>query len=197
MFVIAAQSAKSRIEAIAAQQFADSELIDHVVSPMPSNPFCWEIMLVQKEGDSVVLRRAMFARAPSLFAADRCLTRSLDIEVSAPLAKVPRENSPELKWFGQISSPLEQLRGVARTNCEAAAALRFIRAPWLGIVEDELVLGDLRYDREAELGFSEIPVTDHPSCPIFVPQWTLPRLDLLTRSFLIDTGRGRVTSSSP
>jgi inner membrane protein len=197
MFVIAAQSAKSRLEEIVAQQFADSELLDHVVTPMPSNPFCWEIMLVQKEGDSAVLRRAMFARAPSLFAADRCLTRSLDIPVTAPLAKVPRENTAELKWYGQISSPLEQLRGVAKTNCEAAAALRFIRVPWLATVENELVLGDLRYDRETELGFSEIEITDDPSCPPVVPQWTPPRLDLLTSPFSMEMARGRVTSSSP
>jgi inner membrane protein len=166
-------------------------LLDHVVTPMPSNPFCWEIMLVQKEADSTVLRRAMFARAPSLFAADQCLTRSLDIAVSAPLAEVPRESTPELKWYGQIASPLEQLRSVAKTNCEAAAALRFIRAPWLATVENELVLGDLRYDREAELGFSEIAVTGQPGCPAFVPQWTQPRLDLLTND-----GREQVTSAS-
>jgi inner membrane protein len=192
MFVLAAQSAKSRIEEIVAHQFTDSELVDHVVTPMPSNPFCWEIMLVQKEADTTVLRRAMFARAPSLFAADQCLTRSLDIPVTAPLAKVPRENTAELKWYGQIASPLEQLRSVAKTNCEAAAALRFIRVPWLATVENELVLGDLRYDREAELGFSEIAITDQPSCPVVVPQWTPPRLDLLTND-----GRERVTSAWP
>jgi inner membrane protein len=192
MFVLAAQSAKTRIEEIAAEQFADSELLDHVVTPMPSNPLCWEIMLVQKEADSVVLRRAMFARAPSLFGADQCLTRSLDIPVTAPLAKVPRQSTPELKWYGQTSSPLEQLRNVASTNCEAAAALRFIRAPWLAAVKDELVLGDLRYDREAELGFAEIEITDQPNCPTFVPGWTQPRIDLLTTD-----PRERLTSALP
>jgi inner membrane protein len=192
MFVLAAQSAKTRIEDIAAEQFADSELLDHVVTPMPSNPLCWEIMLVQKEADSVVLRRAMFARAPSLFGADQCLTRSLDIPVTAPLAKVPRQSTPELKWYGQTSSPLEQLRNVASTNCEAAAALRFIRAPWLAAVKDELVLGDLRYDREAELGFAEIEITAQPNCPTFVPGWTQPRIDLLTTD-----PRERLTSALP
>lgn len=179
MFVLAANSARARVEQIVAQQFADSELLDHVLTPMPSNPLCWEIMLVQKEGDSAVLRRAMLASAPSLLAADRCLTRSLDIPISAPLAKVARESSPELKWYGQISSPLDQLRKVAGTNCEAAAALRFIRAPWLATVDNELVLGDLRYDREPELGFSEVAVSEQPTCPSFVPKWIPPRHDLL------------------
>jgi inner membrane protein len=192
MFVLAAQSAKSRIEEIVAEQFTDSELLDHVVTPMPSNPFCWEIMLVQKEADNAVLRRAMFARAPALFAADQCLTRSLAMPVSAPLIKVPRDNSPELKWYGQISSPLEQLRDIDRTNCKAAAALRFIRVPWLAEVDQEWVLGDLRYDREAELGFSEIEITAQPGCPSFVPQWVPPRLDLL-----VNESRERATSALP
>jgi inner membrane protein len=180
MFVLTAQAAKSRIEQIAAAQFANSELLDHVVTPMPSNPFCWEIMLIQKETDSVVLRRAMFALAPSLVAADQCLVRSLDLPVTAPLAEVAHAGSPELKWYGQISSPLDRLRGLAQTNCDAEAALRFIRVPWLATIEQELVLGDLRYDREVELGFSEVAITDGPDCPRFVPQWVPPRQDLLT-----------------
>jgi hypothetical protein len=132
-----------------------------------------------------------------LLAADQCLTRSLDMPVTAPLAKVPRENTPELKWYGQIASPQEQLQTVARTNCEAAAALRFIRVPWLATVDNEIVLGDLRYDRETELGFSEIPVTEQPNCPSVVPQWTEPRLDLLTKPVSMQKGRERVTSASP
>lgn len=195
MFVLAAQSTKSRIEVIVAHQFTDSELLDHVVTPMPSNPFCWEIMLVQKEAESAVLRRAMFASMPSLIAADQCLTRSLGMPVTAPLAKVPYESTAELKWYGQIASPLDQLRSVAKTNCEAAAALRFIRVPWLATVEDELVLGDLRYDREAELGFSELEITDEPDCPPVVPQWTPPRLDLLMNAFPDGEGHPQVTSA--
>ena len=85
----------------------------------------------------------------------------------------------QLQWHGQVSTPIDQLRSVAKTNCEAAAALRFIRVPWLAMVEGELVLGDLRYDLEPELGFAEIVVNDQPRCPPFVPRWREPRHDLL------------------
>jgi inner membrane protein len=184
MFVIAAQSTKARVDALAAEQFPGSEFLDRVVSPMPTSPLCWEIMLVQKEQGDVVLRRAMFALAPSLLAADGCLTRSLDLAITAPLTPVTRSNDRQIKWYGQIRSPLEQLRTVAKTNCEAAAAMRFIRAPWLAKVEDgpvlDLVLGDLRYDREATLGFAEIVITGQSSCPPFVPHWRQPRHDLLS-----------------
>jgi inner membrane protein len=64
--------------------------------------------------------------------------------------------------------------------------------PWLAEVDKEWVLGDLRYDREAELGFSEIEITAQPSCPSFVPQWVPPRLDLFGNE-----SRERATSVSP
>lgn len=179
MFAITAQAARSRIDAIAAQQFPDSTLLDRMVTPMPVNPACWEVMMLQKEADNAVIRRAMLAMAPTWLTAEQCLSRSLDLEISAPLVPVPKQSTEQLKWYGQISTPIARLLDVARNNCEAAAAFRFIRMPWLANVKDDLVLGDLRYDREPELGFAETVITDQPTCPRFVPNWTEPRRDLL------------------
>lgn len=179
MFAVTARSARAHVEAIAAQQFPESTLVDRIVTPMPVNPACWEVMLLQRDADNAVLRRAMLAMAPAWLTADQCLSRSLDIAITAPLVPVPADSSEQLKWYGQISTPIDRLATLATTNCEAAAALRFIRMPWLAHVKDGLVLGDLRYDREEELGFAEIVITDQPNCPLFVPRWTEPRYDLL------------------
>lgn len=179
MFAITAQAARSQIDATAAQQFPDSTLVDRIVTPMPVNPACWEVMMLQKEADTAVIRRAMLAMAPGVLPADKCLSRSLDIEITAPLVPVAARDSDQLKWYGQISTPLARLVDLAHENCEAAAALRFIRMPWLAHVKDGLVLGDLRYDREPELGFAEVVITDRPTCPRFVPNWVEPRRDLL------------------
>lgn len=178
-FLIASQIARARVDAAVAQQFPGSELLDRIVTPMPSNPVCWEIMLVQREEGEAVLRRAMLTVAPSLLSADRCLNRSLGLPLTAPLAPVAREDSDELQWYGQIGTPLDQLATLARRDCQAAAALRFIRAPWLAKIKDQVVLGDLRYDRERALGFAEIAIRDKPSCPRLVPPWIEPRRDLL------------------
>jgi inner membrane protein len=179
MFVITAQAARSRIDAVAAQQFPNSTLVDRIVTPMPINPACWEVMMLQKESDTAVLRRAMLAMAPSWLTADQCLSRSLDIVITAPLVPVPKESTERVKWYGQISTPLARLVDLAQKNCEAAAAFRFVRMPWLANVTDGLVLGDLRYDREPELGFAEFVITDQPNCPRFVPNWIEPRRELL------------------
>lgn len=181
MFVLAGHAARSRIDAIVAQQFPGSTLLDRIVTPMPLNPACWEVMLLQKEADDAVLRRAMLSLSPSRLTADRCLSRSLDAAITAPLVHVPQHSTAQVKWYGQISTPAARLATIARTDCKAAAALRFIRMPWLATVNDQLVLGDLRYDREEELGFAEITIDDRPGCPTFVPQWVEPRRDLLER----------------
>jgi inner membrane protein len=140
--------------------------------------------LLQREADNAVLRRAMLALVPAWLQADQCLTRSLDIEITAPLVPVPADSSEQAKWYGQISTPTVRLASLAASNCEVAAALRFMRMPWIASVEDGLVLGDLRYDREKELGFAEIVVTDQPNCPSLVPDWVEPRYDLLEQGTL-------------
>ncbi|WP_116812141.1 metal-dependent hydrolase [Steroidobacter cummioxidans] len=179
MFVMTAQAARSQIDAIAARQFPDSTLLDGMVTPMPVNPLCWEVMMLHKESDSAVIRRAMLAMSPALLTADQCLSRSLDREITAPLVPVAEASTEQLKWYGQIGTPIAQLVDLARSNCEAAAAFRFIRMPWLAQVKQGLVLGDLRYDREPELGFAELVMTDQPNCPAFEPNWVEPRRDVL------------------
>ncbi len=179
MFALTARSARDHIDTVAARQFPEGTLVDRIVTPMPVNPTCWEVMLLQKEGDNAVLRRAMLALSPSWLTADKCLSRSLDMPITAPLVPVPADSSGKVKWYGQISTPLARLASVAASNCEAAAALRFIRMPWLANVKDALVLGDLRYDREEELGFAELELDDSPDCPQFEPKWVEPRRELL------------------
>nr|WP_298716778.1 metal-dependent hydrolase [uncultured Steroidobacter sp.] len=179
MFVITAHAARSRIDAIAAAQFPDSTVLDRIVTPMPINPACWEVMLLQRESDTAVIRRAMLALSPQLLPAHRCPSRGLDREITAPMQPVAKASTAQLQWHGQIATPVAQLAELARTNCEAAAAFRFIRMPWLAQVKEGLVLGDLRYDRELGLGFAELVMTNQPKCPGFEPNWVEPRRDLL------------------
>jgi inner membrane protein len=180
MFAISSHFAASRIDSVAAASFPDARTIDRVLTPMPANPLCWEIMLVQTREQSVVARRAMLALAPGLIAADACHSRSLDMPSTAPLTPVAAADTAALHWYGEIATDLDQLRGRVAADCEAAAAMRFIRVPWLASIDDTTVLGDLRYDREKALGFAEIALRDPPgACPRLVPDWRPPRADLL------------------
>jgi len=135
---------------------------------------------VQTQDADVVARRTILALAPSLIPADGCLSRSLNIPSSAPLRRVPAADDAELHWYGEIATQLDRLESRVATDCEAAAAMRFIRVPWLATVGSATVLGDLRYDRERSLGFAEVALHDPPGpCPRLVPDWRPPRADLL------------------
>ena len=180
MFVVASQVAARRVDSIAATLFPDDGLVDRVLTPMPANPLCWEVMLVQTHQQSVIDRRVMLALAPTLIPADRCLSRSLDLPSSAPLARVPGADTAELHWYGEIATGLDRLKSRVAVDCEAAAAMRFIRVPWLATIDGVLVLGDLRYDREKAFGFAEIALHEPPgACPRLMPDWRPPRADLL------------------
>jgi inner membrane protein len=180
MFAVSSQLAARRVEALAATTFPGARSIDHVLTPMPANPLCWEVMLVQTQDAAVVARRMMLALAPSLIPADGCLSRSLDLPSTAPLERVQANDSAELHWYGEVTTGIEGLKSRVAMDCEAAAAMRFIRVPWLATVGLDRVLGDLRYDREKGLGFAEVALHDPPGpCPRLVPDWRPPRADLL------------------
>lgn len=179
-FAVSSQVAARRVETFAATLFPGERLIDPVLTPMPANPLCWEVMLVQTQSQSIVARRTMLALAPSLIPADGCLSRSLNLPSSAPLERVQATDTAELHWYGEIVTDVDGLRSRVARDCEAAAAMRFIRVPWLAKVGADTVLGDLRYDREKALGFAEVALHDPPvACARLVPPWRPPRADLL------------------
>ena len=179
-FAIASDVAGRRIDAVAAEHFADDVVYDRVLTPMPVNPVCWEVILISARGGDLALRRAMLSLLPVHLPARRCVGRSRGAKTTAPLQPVAVADDGQTVWHGQIVTSRSRLAQLVDTDCRAAAFLRFARAPWLAAVDARLVFGDLRYDFEPELGFAEIDVTDAPArCPIRVPSWLPPRTDVL------------------
>ncbi len=74
----------------------------------------------------------------------------------------------------------QRLGELVAMHCDAAALMRFARAPFATELDHRWVMGDLRFDREPELGMAEIalPAPSNARCPATVP-WTPPREDLL------------------
>jgi inner membrane protein len=180
MFATTSAAAGGRTDRLASRYFPEATLYDRILTPMPVNPLCWEIMLVHGEADTIVLRRAMLSLLPTRLPAAQCPSRSLDIDVTTPLETVDVVDADEIEWYGQATSSRSSLAALVSADCRAAAFMRFARAPWLGRLNGRLVLGDLRYDREAELGFAEIELAaGAQSCPAHVPPWSPPRADLL------------------
>lgn len=181
-FIASSHVAGTRVAEIAARDFPHARLLDHVLTAMPSNPLCWQVLLVQTQDDALALRRGVLSLVPDRMSAAQCGTGRLSAETTAPLQTVPAASDRTVAWHGEVSTPLAALTGLAGTNCNVAAALRFDRAPWLASIEGATVLGDLRYDREEALGFAEIAVDPDTPCPAFVPAWRPPRSDILRPS---------------
>jgi len=152
---------------------------DVSLAPAPSNPFCWSAMAVGQQGERYGLWVATVALAPSLVTPQGCTVeptgRTLPLSVSS------LDSTSRVRWDGEWSAPLADLRELFRTNCDVRAYLRWARLPfWLAEPGRQLLLGDIRYDRSAALDFAETVGTSPPvACPKRVPPWIPPRADLI------------------
>jgi inner membrane protein len=96
------------------------------------------------------------------------------------MTPVSTPSTPHVAWLGEFGMSEAALASLIDGNCEAAELMQFARAPFATEWEDRHVLGDLRFDRQPELGFAEIELSDPPpqQCRFHVP-WVPPRLSLL------------------
>ena len=183
-FVAGSRSAKALVRERARWQFSAANTLDVVVTPMPANPFCWSVLLVQHEGSAYVVRLGRVATWPAWLDVSQC-PFDRDATPTAPLRSLATAARPELIYTSEYRVPLADLRALALGRCEAQAFFRFARVPYLSAAEPDgwRVLGDLRYDRKRGLDFSDIrlaPTSSQSQCPNYLPPWRPPRGDILS-----------------
>ncbi len=208
-FVLAGQIAARRAEALAHSAFAGDQMLDHVLTPLPVNPLCWDLLLLETHQDRYVARHATLALAPGLLGAAQCPTLAAP-EHTAPLTPVMAPDTGAVRWLGEFAMPRAELIPLLARNCDAAAFMQFARAPFVGTigptgVPDALstaaateVLGDLRFDRGPNRGGFQVRLENPGGSPDETPggspgadpegalprceraaPWTAPRADLL------------------
>lgn len=180
-FASARSFADSRARSALDGAFPRATEIDLVMSPEPANPFCWSVLAIAVEGEgdaeALVLRRLVVATVPSVHAASLCRLVPA-AATTADDAPIERPGHDDVRFFAEARIPLVDLRAAAE-RCDAAAFLRFSRAPFLTRGE-ERTLGDYRFDREEGRSFSELVLSDPiGDCPAAVPGWDRPRADVL------------------
>lgn len=179
-FFVASDRAAGRVAQEVAQRHPDARLLDHVLTPMPSNPLCWNVIAITLEADRYVMRRAALATAPGLLAVQDCPDRTLDAPTSAPMRRLPGPGSAAVRWIDEYQVSRAEFPRVLRAYCEAAILMRFARAPWIANNDGRWAMGDLRYDREPELGFAELELTQGSgACKDATPPWIEPRRELV------------------
>jgi inner membrane protein len=179
MFIAAHGLARRAADTFLATRYPSAQTLDAALSPLPANPLCWEVVSAQVEGDRYAMRRAILALAPAWLPAAKCPNRRLKDKTTASVTAVADAGASYWKWYGELVIPRDRLRTLAAARCEVAAFMRFSRVPWAEQIGGRWVLGDLRYDREPEYGFSEFELSSAPRCPAHVPDWIEPRQALL------------------
>jgi inner membrane protein len=176
-----------------------ARVADVILTPAPANPFCGHVIVVEAAGPGGATYRlttAWATAAPSLVPAERCRPAAMARgSRSLPMTPSPRPASAAVGWDRTWQAPLAELQALARGNCQAAAVLRFARAPfWRRIDTAAIHIGDLRYARGPDLGFAEVVVPVRPgACPRAVPPWRPPRADLIGTAL----ARGVPAASDP
>jgi inner membrane protein len=185
-FAWAGREAAQRAEGLARANFPDDRLLDHVLTPQPANPLCWDLWLLETSGDRYVARHAALSLGPAFLPAPGCALAK-PVPHTAPRVAVAARDTPAVQWLGETFVPGSVLEGVVAANCAAAAFMLFARAPFIAVDAQGGVLGDLRFDRGRERGSFEVPLSAHrvsdvggesPTCGRAAP-WVAPRADLL------------------
>ena len=159
-------------------------LLQLASSPAPGNPLCWRIIVTSQEGDIYrgrvgVLGLSVWGESKGTVWSDpaRCYSRGFT-ERTARLEEVlaPTMLFDGMEWAGVFRGSIAEFRGLKETHCKIRALMKFVRVPFWqpAAVGPAVIAGDLRYDREAGLGFAEISSLAGEECPRMIPPWDEP-----------------------
>jgi inner membrane protein len=184
LFVVAGGIAARRIDSLAAAELPAGHVIDHVLSPAPANPLCWDVLLLEIRGDRYTARFGVLSLLPAAVPARQCPRTSGRGSTTALVAPLAAPAHPEIQWLDEFSMSRALLARLTDSHCRAAALMQFARAPFAAALEDRWVMGDLRFDRTRGGGMASIDLgpasepTGREECHSPVP-WVPPRADLL------------------
>jgi inner membrane protein len=177
IFAASASVASERV-AVAARVFTGFHTLDQVLTPSPAQPFCWDVLLLQRREDEYVVHHGRLNLAPpsscpSVFAGTG----------TAPMTPTSSVAPPDgVQWQGTFAMSRARLVTLAQSTCGARELMQFVRAPFAAETSAGWILGDLRFDRERGLGLAELLIkgAGAVTCPERAP-WIAPRADLLAR----------------
>lgn len=141
------------------------------LTPMPANPLCWSFLARFGHESHAGLYAGAISLWPALLPSAECAFPSTP-DRTAPLTPMP-EGRGDVAWEGSVQSWGADLSKFA-SDCRVAAFLRFGRMPFWFERDGVLILGDLRYDFEPELGFAELalrPEEAPADCSVYLAPW--------------------------
>ena len=176
VFSVSQAAVTRRVTDLAAVQFPGATVLDMVLSPAPAHPFCWDVILLQRERQDYVARLGQMSLGAD---SGQACSRTLTGAGTAPLRSMNRPVAAGMRWMGEYTMEVPALAQLASVNCDTRRLASFLRVPFAAKSDKGWVLGDLRYDRETGPGFTELLVDPNKtaSCGQQSP-WFPPRADL-------------------
>ena len=162
--------ARQAVTAALVLQDPQARVLDVALTAYPSQPLCWSFTSMESDGRTYQLRRGHLSLAPALLPARQCppaLAEDAAHEMPVAVPGVLLSGS----WQGSVAA----LRERAASDCQLSAWLRFARMPAVSDAEAT----DLRFSVGARGNFTTLPLAAKPGCWFGVPQWGMPRADLL------------------
>ena len=147
------------------------QVADLILTPNPSSPLCWGVIAIETRDREYVVWRGTLSLSPAWTRPVDCAShRFVDVRPERMIG------NGRFALRDEIHQPLERLRALARNDCWVRAWLRFGRVP---VINGEWIF-DLRYSERMGQNFSHMRVVVRESCPWFVPDWSMPRADVIT-----------------
>lgn len=168
-FLLALAGMKAISETLRARHAAPGALL--TLSPFPANPLCWAAIETRLDNGNYVATLSTLAPFPALKSAASCPPLQGSGDTTAPLTAVPELESAAQANIRRFQAPAAGLTLLAK-DCVGEALLRFARAPFWKEEGGQLVVGDLRFDRDKDLGFTEFVLGGTFPCPASLPPWT-------------------------
>ena len=156
-------------------QDPSARLLDVAMTPFPSNPLCWNFVSVESSDSAGIyrLRRGTLSLAPATLPVQACPAGLME-------ARPTQAAAPAIAFSDSRSGSTALLRALYEENCFVKDWLRFARAP----VVDKNQASDMRFSFGPRGNFTTLYMDDFSgrSCPSGIPEWGMPRKDLLTQS---------------
>lgn len=171
---VTSRQARQQVAATLKASDPRAVLLDAAMSPYPSNPVCWNFVAIESRSDrgSYRLSRGIVSLSPEWMPVSACPPAFLE----SPL---PAAAGADVALLAQQDHALARLQQLARDDCYFRDWMRFARMPWL---EPDSAY-DARYATSPRGNFSTLELIEpgKRECERGVPQWGMPRADLLTQ----------------
>jgi hypothetical protein len=144
------------------------QVFDTILSPMPANPFCWTMILIDGDEKDYRLHRGIVNLAPKLgecpdffrFAPRELLRSPAEIEKTA-----------HIEWQGFFKTTYRSLFEATKKNCELKAWLQFTRAP----IKEGYFYSDARFPGgRGSFASLDTKVQNGVKCPPYPAPWEPP-----------------------